>query len=336
MRFASVDNGRNENDVLSSVNGREFATAVMPRWGERCVKAVQFDRYGGIEVLRIAELTIPEPGNGEVLIEVKATSINPGESKLRSGMLQSDIPLTFPSGQGTDLAGVVIDIGDAVADVALGDEVIGFTRKHASHAEYVLAEVRNLIPKPRNISWEVAGSLAIAGTTAHAAVRAVALRPGDIVAVSAAAGGVGSIAVQLARLAGATVIGIARPENHAWLAARDVMPLAYDKNLAANLTKLHITALVDAYGDGYVELAIKLGVARDRINTIMDFQAARQHGVKTQGFDARAEVLAELAGLIAAGSLDVPIAATFPLAAVQTAYRQLEQGHTRGKIVLRP
>ncbi|HEY0792682.1 MAG TPA: alcohol dehydrogenase catalytic domain-containing protein [Chthoniobacterales bacterium] len=162
------------------------------------MKAVRFDTYGGINVLRVADVPVPEPAQGEVLVKVKAASINPGEAKVREGRLHARWPATFPSGEGTDLAGIVTDIGPRVEGFTTGDGVIGFTDRRASHAEYVIVEARNLTAKPAKVSWEVGGSLAIAGSTAYAAVRAVFLKPGDRVAVAGAAGGVGSVVVQLA------------------------------------------------------------------------------------------------------------------------------------------
>jgi NADPH:quinone reductase-like Zn-dependent oxidoreductase len=302
------------------------------------MKAVRFDKYGGIDVLHVDDVPVPEPAQGEVLVQVKAASINPGEAKIREGLMHARWPATFPSGEGSDLAGIVTKIGAGVEGIKAGDEVIGFTDHRASHAEYVVVEAQNLTRKPANVSWQVAGSLPIAGSTAYAAVRAVSLKPGDTVAISGAAGGVGSIAVQFAKRAGAEVIGIAGPSNHAWLTAHGVKPMAYGDKLAGQLREAGIDAFVDANGSGYVKLAIDLGVRADRIDTIIDFAAAQQYGVKTEGAQAalNAAVLAELAGLVAAGDLEVPIAATFPLAQVRAAYQQLEQGHTRGKIVLLP
>jgi NADPH:quinone reductase-like Zn-dependent oxidoreductase len=301
-------------------------------------KAVRFDEYGGIDVLRVADVPVPEPGDGQVLIEVEAASINPGEAKIRLGLLHERFPATFPSGEGSDMAGIVTKLGPGVDGLAPGDEVIGFTDRRASHAEYAVVEARNLTAKPANVPWEVGGSLGVAGGTAYAAVRAVSPKPGDTVAVSGAAGGVGSIAVQLARQAGAEVIGIAGPANHDWLAEHGVEPVAYGEGLADRLRGAGITAFIDTYGDGYVNLALELGVAPDRINTVVDYTAVQEHGVKADGSAAgmNAGVLAELAGLVASGDLDVPIAATFPLDDVRDAFELLEQGHTRGKIVLLP
>ena len=192
-----------------------------------------------------------------------------------------------------------------------------------------------------NVSWEQAGALFVAGTTAYAAVRSVALSAGDTVVVSGAAGGVGSIAVQLARNAGAKVIGLSSDANHKWLADHGVIPVTYgdgveDRIRAASGGK--VDAFVDTFGGGYVELALKLGVAPNRIDTIIDFAAAAKYGVKTEGNHeaATADVLAQLAGLLAAGRLEIPIAKVYPLAEVRDAYRELEQRHTRGKIVLEP
>jgi len=162
-------------------------------------RAVKFNNYGGIEVLQVVEVDCPKPGPGKVLVRVKAAGINPGEASIRKGLFAKRWPATFPSGLGSDLAGIVEELGPGVANVAVGDEVIGFTNERASQAEFVLVEPGNLVPRPPNVSWEQAGTLFVAGTTAYAAVRSVGLSAGDTVVVSGAAGGVGSIAVQLAR-----------------------------------------------------------------------------------------------------------------------------------------
>ncbi len=302
------------------------------------MKAVKFDKYGGIEVLQLVEVPMPEPGQGDVLVKVKATSINPGEAKIREGLLHARWPATFPSGEGSDVAGIVTKLGPGVDGVKVGAEVIGFTDQRASHAEYVLVGSKHLTLKPAQVAWNVAGSLPIAGSTAYAAVRSVSLKKGDTVAISGAAGGVGSIAVQLAKRAGATVIGIASPANNEWLAAHGIQPEAYGDDLEGRLRTAKVDALIDTHGGGYVKLAIELGISPARINTIIDFEGAQKYGTKTEGSSAalNAAVLAELAAMIAAGELEVPIAATFPLDQVQAAFSQLERGHTRGKIVLLP
>jgi NADPH:quinone reductase-like Zn-dependent oxidoreductase len=306
-------------------------------------KAVQYDSYGGIEVLDVRDVAKPVPAAGEVLVEVKAAAINPGEAMIRRGALHDRWPATFPSGQGSDFAGVVAETGPDVDTVAVGDEVIGFTNQRASQAEFVVVPAVQLTQKPDNVTWEAAGGLFVAGTTAYAAVRAVALKPGDTVAVAGAAGGVGTIAVQLAERAGATVLGIAGPSNDEWLTAHGVVPVNYGGGLAKRLRDAapdgQIDAFLDFFGGGYVELAVtELGIDPQRVDTIIDFPAIERFGVRGEGNAdaADATVLAELADLVAAGELEVPVAEVYPLDQVQEAFRTLEQRHTRGKIVLRP
>jgi NADPH:quinone reductase-like Zn-dependent oxidoreductase len=272
---------------------------------------------------------------------VRAAAINPGETAIRLGLMHDRWPATFPSGQGSDLAGVVDEVGPGVTGIAVGDEVIGFTHARASHAEVVAVDAANLVPKPAGVPWEVAGSLFVAGTTAWAAVHAVAPQEGETVVVSGAAGGVGSIAVQLAAGTGATVIGLASEPHHDWLRDHGALPVTYGEGVADRIRRAaggRVDAVVDTFGTGYVDLAIDLGVPPDRIDTIRDWEAAERHGTKTDGNLAggRPEVLAELARLVDEGRLDVPIAGTYPLADVRDAVRQVDGRHTLGKVVLVP
>jgi NADPH:quinone reductase-like Zn-dependent oxidoreductase len=306
-------------------------------------KAVQFDEYGEIDVLEVRDVARPEPHDGEVLVAVKAAGINPGEAMIRRGGMHERFPATFPSGQGSDLAGVVAEVGAGVDRFAVGDEVLGFSETRKSQAEFVVVLQSQLTPKPAGLSWDVAGGLYVAGTTAYAAVRAVELTESDVVAVAGAAGGVGSVAVQLAKRAGAEVIGIAGPGNDEWLTAHGVTPVNYGDDLANRLRAASSTgrvdALLDFFGGGYVELAVsELGIAPGRIDTIIDFAAVERFGVRSAGnADAsNADVLAELAALISSGELELPVAQVFPLDDVREAYRTLEKRHTRGKLVLRP
>jgi NADPH:quinone reductase-like Zn-dependent oxidoreductase len=304
-------------------------------------RAVRFDQYGGIDVLQVVDVPDPVPGPGEVLIRVKAASINPGEAKIREGALHSLFPATFPSGEGSDFAGVVEGVGVDVTAVGIGDEVIGYSDNRNSQAELVVVPAENLTPRPPSVPWEVAGSLHVAGVTAWAAVRAVSLSDDDTVVVAGAAGGVGVFAVQLAGLTGATVIGLAGESKHGWLRSHDVVPVLYGDGVEDRIRAAApdgVDAFLDLVGGGYVELALTLGVAPDRIDTIADFEAVAKHGVKGDGSAAGtgASTLAELAADVANGSLEVPIAATYPLEQVRDAYAELEQGHTLGKIVLLP
>jgi NADPH:quinone reductase-like Zn-dependent oxidoreductase len=305
------------------------------------MKAVRFDRYGGIDVLEVRDVDRPVPADGEVLVAVKAAAINPGEIAIREGLLHDRWPATFPSGEGTDFAGVVEELGAGVENFAAGDEVCGWTERRASHAEFVAVPVDQLTAKPPGLSWEVAGSLFVASMAAYACVDAVAPRPGEVVAVSGAAGGVGSMASQLAARTGATVIGLASEPNHAWLRDHGVIPVTYGEGQAERIEQAaggHLDAFIDTFGGGYVELAISLGVPANRVNTIADFTAVERFGVHAEGTHSvgTAALLAEIAGLAADGSLEVPVARTFPLDDVRDAFALLAERKTHGKIVLIP
>jgi NADPH:quinone reductase-like Zn-dependent oxidoreductase len=306
------------------------------------MKAVRFDDYGGIEVLEVRDVARPEPGDGQVLVAVRAAGINPSEAAIRAGVVREIFPATFPSGQGSDLAGVVEAVGAGVNGVAVGDEVIGFTNDRASQAEYVLVEAANLTAKPAAVPWEVAGALFVAGVTGVATVRAVAPTAGEAVVIAGAGGGVGVFAVQLAVRTGTCVIALASERHHAWLRERGAVPVAYGDGVRERIMvaaeETPLAAFIDLVGRGYVELALELGIAKDRIDTIVDFPAVQKYGVKTEGGAAAASAatLAELAEAIAAGDLVVPIQRTYPLNEVRAAFTELEAGHIAGKIVLIP
>jgi NADPH:quinone reductase-like Zn-dependent oxidoreductase len=305
-------------------------------------KAVRYDEYGGVEVLKVVEVPQPEPGPGQVLVQVKAASINPGEAKIREGLLAGRWPSTFPSGQGSDLAGVVAAVGPDVTAFHPGDEVLGWTDSRASQAEYVVTEATDLTARPAGVPWPVAGSLYVAGATAYGAIHAVSLTAGDTLVVAGAAGGVGSVTVQLAKHVGATVIGLASEPNHEWLRGHGVIPVSYgdgvEDRIRAAAPGGTADAFIDTVGGDYVRIALDLGVAPARVDTIANFAAVEKFGVKAEGNAAGASTanLADLAKLIAAGEIEVPIAATYPLDQVQDAYRELAAGHTHGKIVLIP
>ncbi len=304
-------------------------------------RAVQFDKYGDRDVLYIADVEVPHPAPGEVVVEVRAASINPGETSIRTGSLDKMFPATFPSGQGSDLAGVVSSVGDGVTEFRVGEEVFGWSWQRSSHAEYVAVPVGQLLPEPPTLSWETAGSLYVVGCTAYAAVRAVNPHKGDTVAVSAAAGGVGTVVVQYLKIKGANVLGIASEHNHDWLAAHGVTPVSYGDGLADRLRAAApdgIDAFIDLFGPQYVQLAVDLGVAPDRIETITSREKAKEVGAHAEGsVDASTpEIMAQMADYVASGQIEIPIAATYPLDRVRDAYAELEQRHTRGKIVLIP
>jgi NADPH:quinone reductase-like Zn-dependent oxidoreductase len=304
------------------------------------MRAVRFNQYGDVDVLEVVEVPRPVPGPGQVLVRVLAAGINPGEAKIRDGTLREMFPATFPSGEGSDLAGIVEETGDSVDGCAPGDAVVGFTDERASHAEYAVVRATNLVPKPAAVPWEVAGAVFVVGTTAVAAVRSVGVGPGDVVVVAGAAGGVGSLAAQLARLAGARVLGIAGAADGPWLRDHGIEPISYAGDAAAAIRAAtnHVDTFINAAGHGNVALALDLGVAPERIDTIVDFAAAAQFGVKAEGSAAAAtaDTLAELLALLAGGRLELPIGRTFPLEDVREAYRFLDTKHGHGKVVLIP
>ncbi len=306
------------------------------------MKAVRFDQYGPVEVLDVRDVPVPEPGPARSWSGSRRRASTRARRRSATGRCTSVWPATFPSGQGSDFAGVVDKLGPDVTTVAIGEDVIGWVDTRSSQAEYVVAEAANLARKPAGLPWEVAGAIPVVGFTAWAMVRAVDVKPGDTVVVSGAAGGVGSIAVQLAKRKGATVIGLAGPSNHDWLTRHGVIPVAYGDDVAERIRNAvpagsGSTRSSTRYGGDYVELALNdLKVSPERIDTIVRFDAAAKYGVKVDGnaAGASAATLSELANLAATKELEIPLAHTYPLSEVRAAYTQLAKGHLRGKIVL--
>jgi NADPH2:quinone reductase len=303
-------------------------------------RAVQFDEYGGLDVLTVREVELRELGKEDVLVEVKAAGINPGEAAIREGKLD-DGSSSFPSGEGSDLAGVVKDVGIDVTGFAPGDEVLGWSWERSSHATECVVPADQLIRKPAELGWPEAGALYVVGVTAFAAVRAVDISAGDTVVVSGAAGGVGTLTVQLLKVEGANVVGLASEDHHDWLRAKGVTPVTYGEGQMERIleaTPDGIDAFIDLYGPEYIDLALQLDVPAAKIETIIAFERAQEVGAKAEGSsDATSpEILGEMAELVAAGKIEVPLAAIYPLDEVREAFEQLEDRHTLGKIVLTP
>ncbi|MDQ0892960.1 NADP-dependent oxidoreductase [Agromyces ramosus] len=296
--------------------------------------AVRFSRFGGPEVLEVVEVPTPDPGEGEVLVEVFACGLNPVESAIRRGEHPDRWPVQFPSPQGRDLAGVVLATGPGVVGFARGDEVMGYVDRGAQ-ATHVVVPERQLLPKPPALSWEVAGSLYVAGTTAWNAVEGLGLGPNDTVVVTAAAGGIGCLAAQFARSRGATVVGTSAPMRFDFLRQFGVLPTGYGPALAERVRELAhgpVTAFLDFLG-GEVHEAVALGVPASRTLTLVDWEAVDQRGaVKLYAGDVVA--LGRVAALAAARRVRLPIADVFPLDDVVEAYRALDRREAPGKIVL--
>ena len=295
---------------------------------------VRFSRHGGPEVLEVVEVPIPEPGEGEVLVEVFAAGLNPVDSSIRRGDHPGRWPVQLPARQGRDLAGVVIATGPEASRFTRGDEVMGFV-DHGAQASHVVVPEANLMPRPPALSWEVAGSLYTAGTTAWTAVEGLGLSPNDTVVVTAAAGGVGCLAAQFARMRGATVIGTSVETRFDFLRQFGVLPTGYGPGLAERvraLTAHPVTAFLDFLG-GEAATARALGVPSSRVLTVLDWDAVDEHSaVRASAGDVVA--LGRVAALAAARRIRLPIADVFPLDAVADAYRALDKREAPGKIVL--
>ncbi|RYF61277.1 MAG: NADP-dependent oxidoreductase [Comamonadaceae bacterium] len=299
-------------------------------------QAVQFSEYGTSEVLKIAEVEPPIPGAGQVRLAVRAAGVNPIEWKILQGLMRELIPLEFPAGLGSDVAGVVEQIGPGVDGLAVGDEVLG-TSSTPSYAQFALAESASLIRKPTAVPWAVAGSLAAAGGTAWTVLDRLGISAGETLLIHAAAGGVGTFAAQLAVARGARVIGTASEGNHDYLRTIGVEPVAYGDGLADRVRAIAphgVDAVLDASGRGEIPLSIELAGGPERVLTLVAFDAA-DTGIQVHlGGSNDVKALDEILELIEQGKLQVPIFRTYPLSEAAAAIEASRTGHVRGKIVL--
>jgi NADPH:quinone reductase-like Zn-dependent oxidoreductase len=300
---------------------------------------VQYSENGGPEVLNVIEVDEPTPGAGQVRIKVEAAGLNPVDFKIFRGYIPGGYGAVLPAGVGNDYAGTIDAIGEGVNDFAVGDAVFGGAR-HFAVADYVVVDTSTLSRRPDGLSIEIAGALDIAGRTAVASVRSVNLTEDDTVLISAAAGGVGVIASQLAVRAGATVIGTVGPDNVDFVRGLGVIPVVYGDGLVDRIRAAApqgITAVLDNHGPDTIAVALELGVPVGRINTIAAHAEIAKYSIGgVGGAEASIADRDQLAAQIAAGDVVVPIEATYPLTEVREAYERLEQGHLRGKIVVIP
>jgi len=299
-------------------------------------RAVVFATHGGPDVLHTVELPAPQPGPGQARVRMRAAGVQPFDCALRRGDLRGFLHAAFPQTLGNDFAGIVDEVGDGVTGLAAGDHVLGYCTLTA-HAELIVVDADQLVRRPATLPWDVAGGLSASGQTAHNALRDLGVRAGDTLLVHAAAGGVGSIAVQLAREWGATVIGTASQRNHDYLRSLGIQPVAYGPGLVDRVRGLAphgVDVALDCIGGEAVPASLELVQDRGRIGTIADYAAVERHGVRRPGGDRSAATLAALVGLHTAGRLQLPIQAALPLARAADAHRQVETGHVRGKVVL--
>lgn len=307
------------------------------------MKAIVTNSYGGPELLTLSERADPKVGPDQVLVRVKAAGVNPVDWKIVAGNLDGVLNVHFPLIPGWDVAGVVEQVGADAGEFAVGDEVLGYVRKdevqHGTYAELVAAPVRTLTHKPAGLGWREAAALPLAGLTAYQALRRLSVAEGDTVLVHAAAGGVGSLAVQLAAVSGARVIGTASERNHDFLRGLGAEPVSYGEGLEDRVRALApdgVDAALDFVGDGAVEVSQRLLKDPGRVLSIVDHEVGAKGGhylfVRPDASDLAA--LADLAAGTAPGRLTVEVAEAFPLSEAAEAFRRSQSGRTRGKLVL--
>lgn len=305
------------------------------------MKAISYSRFGDDGVLEYGERPDPKVGPDTVLVKVRAAAVNPVDRQAREGNLDGLLDAVFPVIPGWDVSGVVVQPGVAVDEFAVGDEVIGYVREdflgRGTFAEYVAAPVRTLARKPLSLSFEEAAGLPLAGLTAYQVLhRTLHVREGETVLVHAAAGGVGSLAVQLARHAGCRVIGTASERNHDHLRRLGAEPVEYGDGLADRLRALApdgIDAAFDTVGGEALRASAETLAPEGRLASIVDTEVF-SYGGRYAFVRPDAQDLAHLAELAEQGIVSVHVDRVFPLAETAEAHRLNAEGRTRGKIVV--
>lgn len=295
-----------------------------------------FDRYGPAEVLGPHEIPVPQPGPGQVRVRVRAAGVQPFDCDVRAGKYAPWMRLTLPSGVGNEFAGVVDATGAGVTSVQPQDAVIGWEQMRC-YAEVIVVPADQVVRKPPELSWSEAGVLSASGQTAHTAVEDLRIAPGETLLVHAAAGGVGSFAVQIARALGATVIGTAGRHNHDYLRSLGAIPVTYQENLEEQVrvaAPQGVDAALDCVGGTALEVSTRLVADRSRIGTVADRMGAGRLGVLSIGTRRSPDRLRELLDLHRRGLLRISIWKEFDLRDAAAAQREVETGHVRGKVVL--
>ncbi|QYN33782.1 NADP-dependent oxidoreductase [Pseudonocardia sp. DSM 110487] len=299
--------------------------------------AVQFSEYGTSDVLRVVDVQPPAPGPGQVRLAVRAAGVNPADWKTVQGWMRDQFPLELPAGLGFDVAGVVDALGEGVAEFRVGDEVLGMALT-GSYAQFALADSGALVAKPATVPWEVAGSLASGGGTAWTALDRLKVTEGETVLIHAAAGGVGTFAVQLAVARGARVIGTAGERNHDRLREFGAIPVTYGEGLVERVRAVApngVDAVFDASGRGEIPDSIELAGGPDRVLTIVAFDAA-DTGIQLHVGHAGTQVYREVLRHVEDGRLRVPISRTYALTEAAAALDESRAGHVSGKLVILP
>lgn len=305
---------------------------------KQTTRSLRYARYGGPDVLEFIESEMPHPRWGEVVVDVLASGINHIEAFVREGHLAETVPIELPTGQGSDFAGLVREVGTGVEGWKRGDEVIGHAVRGA-HATQVVVPASSLVRKPKRVSWEEAGGLYLAGLTALDTLDGLHLKQGDTLVISAAAGGVGNIEAQLAKFAGVRVIGTCGERNHDFLREQGVKPVVYGEGMADRIRKLApegVTAFIDNFGQDGQELAFELGVPPEKYRSSEDRKAIELAALEPdEEFSAHAtKQLQRLAEYAADHALRVVVSAFYPFDLIIDAFEDLERLHARGKIIV--
>jgi NADPH:quinone reductase-like Zn-dependent oxidoreductase len=306
------------------------------------MRAASYDSYAPDNSrLAVGELPDPKVGPGQVLVEVRAAGVNPVDWKAMAGGLDPMIDAVFPVVPGWDVAGVVRGLGPDVPEFAVGDEVMAYARKDMLHggtfAEYVAVAAPAVARKPAALDWPQAGGLPLAGLTALRSLDRLAVGRDDVLLVHGAAGGVGSLGVQLAVDRGARVLGTASARNHDFVRGLGAEPVEYGAGLVERVRALApggITAVADFVG-GVLDGTLAVLAPGGRHTSIADHTAA-DHGGSVIWVRPDGAELADLAAIADRGALRVEIAATYPLDEVAAAFDTSRAGHTRGKLVIVP
>ncbi|MEU2202704.1 NADP-dependent oxidoreductase [Isoptericola sp. NPDC019482] len=306
------------------------------------MRAITYSRFGGADVLELTDQPDPKPGADVVVVRVRAASVNPVDWKVRQGYLDGLFDTQFPVVPGWDVAGVVEQVGLDTPEYEVGDEVYGYVRKDWVHggtfAELVAAPVRTLARKPVSLSFEEAAAVPLAGLTAYQTILRSGVREGQTVLVHAAAGGVGSFAVQIARSLGARVIGTASESNHDFLRSLGAEPVSYGDGLADRVRALApdgVDVALDYVGGDAVATSVALLAPGGTVTSITDATARTEHGGQYVWVRPSSADLEALGALIDAGKVGVEVGQVFDLADAADAHRASETGHGRGKIVVR-
>lgn len=297
------------------------------------MRAVQMATTGGPEVLRVVDAPEPSAGPGQVRIRVRAAGINPVDWKMRSGLVPAP---SFPYSPGLEASGVVDQVGENVDGVAPGDEVFGPAR--GAYAEFAVLPLWTV--KPAGMTFEEAASLPVAVETSVRTLGLLDVADGTTLVINGAAGGVGSVAVQLAVARGATVIGTASPGNHDYLRQLGAVPTTYGPGLADRVRALvpRVDRALDAAGQGALPDLVALTGEASRVVTIADM-SAQQHGVtfsSSRGALPAEGALEDAVTLAEGGRLQLAVQAVFPLESAGEAQTLSQGGHVRGKVILRP